>query len=210
VIVDDHPLARQGIREVLEADPTFFIVGEATNGKEAYELCTNLQPDLVLMDIKMPDCDGLEATRTIKKTHPHIKVVILSVSEDVVDLFQAVQVGAQGYLLKNLEPDDWVQYLHALLDEDLEISREMANRMFQRFHHEPTHDEPKPDILTVREREILIRVSKGETNRQISNHLCIAENTVKNHIKNILEKLHLENRVQLASYAVRHGLTNEN
>jgi two-component system, NarL family, nitrate/nitrite response regulator NarL len=206
VIVDDHPLAREGIRSLLESDPTFVIVGEACNGLEAVELCKTLQPDLVLMDIKMPKMNGLDATKEIKTALPHVKVVILSISDDVTDLFQAIQYGAQGYLLKNLEPDDWLRYLHALMGEDVELSREMAYRLFHRFRVEEMSNEPKPDVLTPREREILMRVAAGETNRQISERLFIAENTVKNHIKNILEKLRLENRVQLASYAVRQGL----
>jgi two-component system nitrate/nitrite response regulator NarL len=206
VIVDDHPLAREGIRSLLESDPTFAIVGEACNGLEAVELCKTLQPDLVLMDIKMPKMNGLDATKEIKTSLPHVKVVILSISDDVTDLFQAIQYGAQGYLLKNLEPDDWLRYLHALMGEDVELSREMAYRLFHRFRVEEVSNEPKPDVLTPREREILMRVAAGETNRQISERLFIAENTVKNHIKNILEKLRLENRVQLASYAVRQGL----
>jgi DNA-binding NarL/FixJ family response regulator len=190
----------------LEQDPSFEVVGEATNGEEAYTLCGQLQPDLVLMDINMPGWSGLEATRVVKKAYPHIKVVILSVSDDVGDLITAIQFGAQGYLLKNLEPDDWITYLHALLGEDSDVSREMATRLFHHFRQEQRLDEPTPDVLTPREREIVKYVGAGKTNREISDALVIAENTVKNHIKNILEKLQLANRVQLAAYAVRHHL----
>ncbi|MGE5703978.1 MAG: response regulator [Clostridia bacterium] len=206
LIADDHPMARLAIRSLLEEDTAFELVGEATNGEEAYQLCGNLQPDLVLLDINMPKWNGLVATREIKKNYPHIKVVILSVSDDVGDLFTAIQYGAQGYLLKNLEPDDWVTYLHALLDEDSEVSREMAARLMKHFRKEPLPDEPSPDVLTPREREIVVRVAMGDTNREISEQLFIAENTVKNHLKNILEKLSLANRVQIAAYATRHGL----
>ncbi len=208
LIADDHPMARMAIRSLLEDDKSFQIIGEATNGQEAYVLCGNLQPDLVLLDISMPVWNGLMATREIKKNYPHIKVVILSVSDDVADLFTAIQYGAQGYLLKNLDPDDWVTYLHALLDEDSDVSRKMAARLLNHFRKETkaVPDEPKPEVLTPREREIVIRVAAGDTNREISEHLFIAENTVKNHLKNILEKLALANRVQLAAYATRHGL----
>jgi DNA-binding NarL/FixJ family response regulator len=162
------------------------------------------------MDINMPHLNGLEATRQIKKHHPQIKLVILSVSDNVADLFTAIQFGAQGYLLKNLEPDDWLTYLHALLDEDAEIPREMAGRLLHRFQRGgETDGEVSPDVLTPREREILGQVAVGATNKQIAERLVIAENTVKNHMKNVLDKLQLQNRVQLAAYAVRHGLIAE-
>lgn len=207
LIADDHPLARKAIRSLLDGDPAFEIIGEAGNGSEACRLADELLPDLVLMDINMPHCDGLEATRQIKNKHPQIKIVILSVSDQVADLFTAIQFGAQGYLLKNLEPDDWLQYLHALLDESREVPRQLAGRLFHRFQNEAETDGPSPDVLTPRERDILRCVAAGDTNKQVAEHLIIAENTVKNHIKNILDKLGLENRVQLAAYAVRHGLS---
>jgi two-component system nitrate/nitrite response regulator NarL len=206
LIADDHPMARAAIRSLLEQDASFQIIGEAADGWQAFHMCGELLPDLVLMDINMPKWDGLKATKELKKAYPQIKVVILSVSDDVGDLITAIQYGAQGYLLKNLEPDDWISYLHALLDEDAEIPREMANRLLHHFRKEHMENEPAPDVLTPREKEILLYVASGETNREISDALFISENTVKNHIKNILEKLHLSNRVQLAAYAVRHGL----
>lgn len=209
LIADDHPLARKAIRSLLDGDAAFEIIGEASNGEEAYQMAGNLQPDLVLMDINMPRWDGLKATLEIKRTYPHIRIVILSVSDDVADLFTAIQYGAQGYLLKNLEPDDWLSYLHALLDGDTEFSRELAGRMLHSFRKDEELDEPKPTVLTPREKEIVQCVAAGDTNKQIGERLVITENTVKNHIKNVLEKLNVENRVQLAAYAVRHGLIRE-
>ncbi|MFB3169699.1 response regulator transcription factor [Neobacillus sp. 179-C4.2 HS] len=206
VIADDHPLAREGIRSVLESDESFLIIGEAADGQQALELCKELQPDLLLLDINMPKLNGLEAVRKIRTDHPHIHVVMLTVSDDVKDLFTAIQYGAQGYLLKNMEPEDWLEYLHALLGDQSEVSRKIANRLFHRFRVGNTSaDEPSPVSLTPRESEILSWVASGETNKQIAQRLVIAENTVKNHIKNLLEKLQLDNRVQLAAYAVRHG-----
>ncbi|HEU4962951.1 MAG TPA: response regulator transcription factor [Bacilli bacterium] len=206
LIADDHPLAREAIRSLLAGDTAFEIIGEASDGLEACRMADDLLPDLVLMDIKMPRCDGLEATRRLKNKYPQMKIVILSVSDDVADLFTAIQFGAQGYLLKNLEPDDWLQYLHALLDETTEVPRQLAGRLFHRFQREEEANGSALQQVTPREREILACVAAGDTNRQIAEHLVIAENTVKNHIKNILEKLALENRVQLAAFAVRHGL----
>jgi len=210
LIVDDHPFARKAVRALLEGDSSFEIAGEADDGEQAIVLCGQLQPDLVLMDIHLPGLNGLEATRRIKQAYPHIRVVMLTVSDDVADLFTAVQFGAQGYLLKNMDPDDWVRYLHALLDDDAEVSRQMADRLFHLFRSGETSGstgDADPSVLTPRERELIMRVAAGETNRQIAEKLMIAENTVKNHIKNILDKLRLQNRVQLTVYAIRHGLT---
>lgn len=207
MIADDHPLAREAIRTLLEGEPSLEIVAEATNGQEAIELCKELQPDVILMDIRMPVINGLEATRQIKLLFPQIRVVILSVSVDVADLFSAIQVGAQGYLLKNMDPDDWLIYLKALLGDDTEVSRGMADRLFYQFQQGTPSSAPTPDVLTPREREILIHIAAGFTNRQIAEKLFITEHTVKNHVKHLLEKLALSNRVQLAAYAVQHRLS---
>jgi len=206
LIADDHPLAQEAILAILAGDDSFTVVGVAGDGQEAVALAEQLLPDLILMDISMPKCNGLEATRLIKKSNAGIKIVILSVSDDAADLFTAIRFGAQGYLLKNLEPDDWLSYLHGLLQEDAEVPREMAGRLLNRFRTEHRADEPSPSVLTPRERELLHHIASGDTNKQIAEKLVIAENTVKNHIKNILEKLGVDNRVQLAAYAVRHGL----
>ncbi|RXT14031.1 response regulator transcription factor [Ammoniphilus sp. CFH 90114] len=207
LIADDHPLARKAIKSLLASDSSFLLVGEAIDGEEAYSQCKELQPDLVLMDIHMPGMNGLEATRLIKQSFPKIKVVILSVSDDIADLFTAIQFGAQGYLLKNMDPDDWITYLHALIDGTADVSRELAGRLFYQFREGDIPDQPSPDTLTPREREILMHVAAGETNRELAEKLHISENTVKNHMKNLLKKLYLDNRVQLASYAVKHGLS---
>lgn len=206
LISDDHPMARGAIRSMLAEDASFEVVGEAGSGQEAVQLCDELLPDLVLMDIHMPGGNGLEATKKIKQNHPSIKIVILSVSDDIADLFSAIQFGAQGYLLKNMDPDDWLQYLHALLEEKSDVPREMAGKLFYQFRQSPPADEPSPSILTPREREILLYVAAGDTNRQIAESLNITEHTVKNHVKNMMEKLYLDNRVQMAAYALRHGI----
>lgn len=207
IIADDHPLAREGIKSVLEADHSFLIVGEAIDGIEAIELCEQFQPDLLLLDINMPRLTGLEAVKKIRSSFPRTHIVMLTVSDDVKDLFTAIQFGAQGYLLKNMEPDDWIEYLHALLGNHNEISREIASRLLYRFRTGNIQEEVSPLSLTTREREVLSRVAAGHTNKEIARQFAIAENTVKNHIKNLLEKLQLDNRVQLAAYAVRHGLS---
>jgi len=203
LIADDHPLARKAARSVLEADPSFEVVGEASSGTEAIELAGELFPDLVLMDIRMPDMDGLEATRQLKKRFPSLLIVILTVSDAASDLFTALQFGAQGYLLKNMDPDEWLSYLHALLDGNREVPRKFADRLFHRFRAGTGGEE----LLTDREKQVAACVASGKTNRQIAKELGISENTVKNHPKNIMEKLQVDNRVQLTAAAIRHGWT---
>jgi len=209
LITDDHPLARRAICSLLESEDDFDIVGEAESGEQAVTMCRELMPDLVLMDIQMPGMTGLEATRKIKQLNPQSKIVMLTVSDDVADLFAAIQNGAQGYLLKNMDPDDWIVYLRGLLDDNSEIARRMADRLFHQFRSASAQsvEETKPHVLSQREGEILMCVASGQSNRQIAEQLVITENTVKNHIKNILAKLSLDNRVQLTAYAIRHGLT---
>ncbi|RDU38872.1 DNA-binding response regulator [Neobacillus piezotolerans] len=205
LICDDHPHAREAITAMLDGEDGFLIAGHAKNGQEAIELCGELKPDLVLMDINMPVVNGLEATKRIKGAFPSIKVIMLSISDDVADLFTAVQYGAQGYLLKSMDPDDWLHYLKALIEGKDDAARGLAGKLFGQFRGvEPADLEAS---LTPREKEILLLVKEGLTNREIAEMLSIAENTVKNHIKNLLEKLELDNRVQLAGYAVRHNIT---
>ncbi|WP_090832473.1 MULTISPECIES: response regulator transcription factor [unclassified Bacillus (in: firmicutes)] len=204
LIADDHPHAREAIMTMLEDDEDFTVVGQATNGEEAVRLCDSLLPDIVLIDIEMPVLNGLEATKLIKGKYPLIKVIILSVSDDVGDLFTAIQYGAQGYLLKNMDPDDWIQYLRSIVDGSDTATRDMASKLLYQFRERDIQDVASTNLLTPRESEILLLVSDGLTNKQIAERLFIAENTVKNHIKNLLEKLNLENRVQLASYALKY------
>ncbi|MBO0959056.1 response regulator transcription factor [Neobacillus sp. MM2021_6] len=204
LIADDHPHARQAIMEILEGDSLFTIVGQAKNGKEAIQLCTEQLPDILLIDIEMPVLDGLAATKIIKEKYPFIKVIILSVSDNVGDLFTSIQYGAQGYLLKNMDPDDWLQYLRSIVDGSDAATRGLAGKLLYQFRERDLQNTPAISSLTPREKEILLLVSEGQTNKQIAENLFIAENTVKNHIKNLLDKLCLENRVQLASYAVKY------
>ena len=211
IIADDSARARQAIRMVLQAEPKLQIVAEATSGQEVLQLAKQLIPDLILMDIHMPEIDGLQATRQIKREFPYIYVVILSVSDDPADLFEAIRSGAQGYLVKSLDPQDWILYLQGILEGDTPISRTMAKRLLSEFKASTGRglDDTSFSSLTVRENEILELVSQGATNREIANQLFIAENTVKNHLKNIMSKLHIKNRVQLATYVTSRGESHE-
>jgi DNA-binding NarL/FixJ family response regulator len=207
LIVDDHAHAREGIRDILEEYEDFIIVGEGTNGQEAIELTEKLMPDIVLMDIGMPVMDGLEATKQIKLRFPYVKIVVITVSDDITDLFDALKKGAQGYLLKNLQSEVWYNYLRAFALDEVPMSKEIAFQILKEFPQETSIK--KPDTpLSARELEVLQLVAKGLSNRDISAQLFISEHTVKSHLKNILSKLQLENRVQLTSYAFQNGLMN--
>ncbi|MCM3635202.1 MULTISPECIES: response regulator [Paenibacillus] len=204
LIIDDHEYAREGIRTIIGQDPHFIIVAEGASGEEAITLTEQYMPDLILMDIQMPGIGGLEATKQLKNNFPYIKIIIVTVSDDITHLFEAIKYGAQGYLLKNLQPSTWLDYLHAVALDEAPVTKELAFRMLKEFTAKPSSDsESHP--LTAREQEILRLVAKGFVNREIAVQLEISEHTVKNHLKNILQKLHLSNRVQLTRYAYEKG-----
>lgn len=204
LLVDDHRHAREGMRDIVSSDSFFEIVAEAQDGEEAIQMTEQYMPDLILMDISMPGMNGLNATRIIKERFPYVKIVMVTVSDDITHLFEALKKGAQGYLLKNLRPSSWLDYLRAVAIDEAPMSQELAFRILQEFSMK---DKRKPidHPLTRREFEILERVARGDSNREISVRLSISEHTVKNHLKNIMQKLHLENRVQLTRYALEHG-----
>lgn len=204
LVVDDHLLSRKGITSILSANPLFEIIGEATGGAEAVVKAKQLVPDLVLMDIRMPDGNGLEATRLIKAAMPQVKIIILSVSDDVQDFFEAIKLGAQGYLLKNMEPEFWLDYIVSIVQGEAPISRVLAAKILQEFSGQKP---AVPDTtLSDREKEVLQLISQGLGNKEISEKLFISESTVKNHLRSILDKLHLQNRMQLIAFAYKNGL----
>lgn len=206
LIVDDHSHAREGIREILEEYEDFLIIGEGKNGEEAIKLTEELMPDIILMDIQMPVMNGLEATKRIKLKFPYVKIVMITVSDDITDLFDALKKGAQGYLLKNIQSEAWYEYLKAFALDEVPMSKEIAFQILKDFPQSTMTKEKTP--LSTRELEVLQLVAKGLSNREISETLFISEHTVKSHLKNILSKLHLDNRVQLTSYAFQQGLMN--
>ena len=206
LIVDDHSHAREGIREILEEYEDFLIIGEGKNGEEAINLTEELMPDIILMDIQMPVMDGLEATKRIKHKFPYVKIVMITVSDDITNLFDALKKGAQGYLLKNIQSEAWYEYLKAFALDEVPMSKEIAFQILKEFPQSTRSKEKIP--LSTRELEVLQLVATGLSNREISETLFISEHTVKSHLKNILSKLHLDNRVQLTSYAFQQGLMN--
>lgn len=211
MLVDDHALFRKGVASLLAACPDIEVVGEADNGAEAMQKVAELMPDLILMDIQMPKVDGLEATRRIKAEHPYVKIVMLTVAEEDRSLFDAIKAGAQGYLLKKMEPDDFLGMLRGISRGEAPISRAMASRILGEFGRRAKGREPDDPTgkLTPREREVLQLLTQGRTNKEIATTLFVSENTVKNHLKNILAKLHLQNRVQAVAFALREGIVPE-
>ncbi len=211
MVVDDHALFRSALASLLSRQPDMEIVGEADGGWEAIRQAEQLRPDLILMDINMAEGDGLEATRRIKERLPQLKILMLTASDDDDLLFEAVRAGAQGYLIKHMSPESFVEEIRRHLQGESTISEEVAAKII-RTVAERSHDAEETPVFeefTAREIEVLKLVGRGLTNREIAEALAIAENTVKNHLRNILQKLHFENRVQAAAYAIRHGLVED-
>jgi DNA-binding NarL/FixJ family response regulator len=204
LVVDDHAHAREAMCEILSMDDSFEVIGVVESGPEAIAFTAQWMPDLILIDIQMPEMDGLETTRRIKQEYPYVKIVIVTVSDEISHLLEALKQGAQGYLLKNLAPSTWIQYLQAIVNEEAPLSRELAFQILKEFTVPSVTDEG--ESLTAREKEILSCVSSGSTNKEIAISLSISEHTVKNHLKNILQKLQLQNRTQLTRYALEQGL----
>jgi DNA-binding NarL/FixJ family response regulator len=208
LLVDDHALFRAGVASLLQA-AGHEVVGEAGDGIEALERTRELHPDLVLMDITMPRCGGLEATRLIKAEMPETKIVIVTVSQDDADLFEAVKSGAEGYLLKDMSNEEFERTLNGIAEGEAPLSQGLATKILEEFGRVSRGGGAKGDdrdTLTDREQEVLGLVTEGKTNREIAEALFIAESTVNFHMKNILSKLHLRNRAEAVAYALRSGL----
>ena len=207
LIADDHSLFRNGLRSLLEAQG-HEVIGEAKNGREAFELARALKPEIVLMDVQMPDLDGIEATRLISAEMPELKVIILTASDEEAKLFDAIKSGAQGYLLKNLEADAFFDMLERAQRGEPALTPTLARKLLQEFA-KPRESAPRSEeeSLTAREREVLELMVEGVTsNRKLAKRLNLSENTVKFHVRNILDKLRLHNRAEVVGYALRHGI----
>jgi DNA-binding NarL/FixJ family response regulator len=208
LIADDHALFRDSLRSLLTARG-LEVVGEASNGREAVEMTRDLTPEVVLMDLAMPEVDGLAATRLISADQPEVKVVVLTASDDDAKLFEAIKSGAQGYILKNLESGEFFSLLEGVARGEPALTPTLARKVLQEFAQPSQVAKPPedPDALTDREQEVLELMVEGVTsNRKLAKELGISENTVKFHVRNILDKLHLHNRAQVVGYALRHGI----
>jgi DNA-binding NarL/FixJ family response regulator len=212
LIADDHTIFRDGLRSLLEARGV-EVVGEARDGREAVEQTKRLHPDVVLMDLNMPELDGLAATRLISAEQPEVSVVILTASEEDADLFEAIKSGAQGYLFKNLASDELFRLLDGVARGEPALTPALARKLLGEFSRPQapaparTAEDNAMEALTDREREVLDLLVQGVTsNRDLAERLVVSENTVKYHFRNILDKLHVQNRAQVVAYAVRHGM----
>ncbi len=204
LIVDDHALFRDSLRSLLTARD-LEVVGEAGDGKEAIRLAWELKPDIVLMDLMMPEMDGLEATKRLAAELPEVKVIVLTAADDDAKLFEAIKSGAKGYLLKNLESSEFFELLEGVSRGEPALTPALARKLLDEFARAPSRREREdPDALTDRERDVLELMVEGTTtNRKLAKALGVSENTVKFHVRNILDKLHLHNRAQVVGHALR-------
>jgi DNA-binding NarL/FixJ family response regulator len=206
VIADDHHIVRRGLVFFLKTQKDLEIVGEAKNGEEAVELARSLSPDMVLMDLSMPVMDGIEATKRIKLAQPMIKIMMLTSFSDQDHVIPALEAGASGYQLKDVEPDVLVDSIRKLMDGENMLHPTVTNHLLTRLTKQVKRIN-RMDELTKREKEVLLELTKGKSNKEIASSLFITEKTVKTHISNIFSKLEVTDRTQAALYAVREGIS---
>jgi NarL family two-component system response regulator LiaR len=209
LIVDDHELVRQGFIAMMGVEPDLDVVGQAANGQEAVELARALRPDVILLDLAMPQMDGIEATREIKSENPDARILIITSFSEDEKVYQAVKAGALGYLMKDSSPEELMRAIHDVHEGRLSLHPDLALKLIEELNR-PLDQPPTEDPLTEREVEVLILVAKGLSNQEIAERLVVTDGTVSAHVSNILGKLHLANRTQAALYALREGLTDLN
>ncbi|MCA3748369.1 MAG: response regulator transcription factor [Rubrobacter sp.] len=208
IIADDHDLIRAGFRLVLDQEPEFEVVGEASDGYEVVEMCRRLRPDVVVMDVAMPGMDGLEATRRIKEEQPEVAVLVVTAHEDPEYMLEALKAGAAGYVLKSSPLPRLISALRRLLSGESPLNQELAARLIQSLAHRPGGggtQEPAEE-LTAREREVLLLMARGRTNPEIARELVISRGTAKSHVQNIIRKLGVSDRTQAVARAFELGL----
>ena len=208
VIVDDHAVVREGLRTYLELEDHLMIVGEAANGREAVDKVRVLRPDVVLMDLLMPQMDGIAATKAIKEVAPDVKVIVLTSFQDDEHIMPAIEAGATGYLLKDVSAPELVKAIEGAYQGQAQLHPEIARKLMEQVRQPRRREDPAAE-LTPRERDVLRLIASGMSNKEIARELVMTERTVKGHVSNILGKLGLQDRTQAALYAVRHGLAPE-
>ena len=212
LIADDHQVVRQGLLTFLELQPDIVVVGEAADGLAAVEMVQQLQPHIVLMDLVMPGLDGIAATRKIRAQQPAVQVIVLTSFTEDDKVFPAIQAGAASYLLKDVEPDELVEAIRAVHRGEARLHPDIARKLMEQVTHaQPSAHEASPAAseLTVRELEVVRLVATGKSNQEIARTLVISDKTVKTHISNILGKLDLQDRTQLAIFALKSGLAQD-
>jgi DNA-binding NarL/FixJ family response regulator len=206
IIADDHQVVREAIRVMLEMEPEFEVVGEASDGQQALQLADQLRPDLALMDIRMDRMDGVEATRVLRQRHPAMGVLILTGFGDDEVLLNAVEAGAQGFLLKDASADEVKSAILRVVQGESHMTPSLLRKLLDELAQRERRPEPAHSELTPREREVLLALSRGLTNEEIARELVISEKTVKTHLGSIFGKLHVDGRAQAMLYAIREGL----
>lgn len=213
LVVDDHAVVRQGLRMFIEMQSDMEVVGEGTNGNEAVEMAARLEPDVILLDLIMPEMDGIEATRKILEQTPQARVLILTSFGEDEKVFPAIRAGAQGYLLKDIQPNELVQSVREAFHGKVQLHPEVARRLMTAVSGDAPVQGRKPALqdkalqaLTEREREALDLIARGLSNREIAEKMVISEKTAKTHVSNLLDKLGLEDRTRAAIWALKHGL----
>jgi len=209
LIADDDDLMRAGLAELLTVDPEIEVAGQAATGREAVEQARRLTPDVVLMDVRMPDLDGIAATRELARAAPGVRVLILTTFEQDDYVFGALRAGASGFLLKRTRPEELLAAVHTIAAGDSMLSPSVTRRVIDRMAQQPTPklvDQARLDALTPREREVLERIARGLSNREIAAALAVEESTIRTHVKRILMKLELRDRIQAVIFAYETGL----
>ncbi len=210
LIADDHEVVRNGIRSYLETITDFHVVGEASSGEEALSMVSELIPDIVLLDLIMPGMDGIETTRRVRQISPRTQVVVLTSYHEDVHIFPALKAGTISYILKDMKMEKLVDALHRAVQGEVTLHPLVAARVLQNIRGENSEEQPLFTELTDRELDVLKLIAGGLTNSQIAEKLVISENTVKGHVSNILSKLHLADRTQVAVYAWQQGIVQRN
>jgi NarL family two-component system response regulator LiaR len=204
--VDDHAVVREGLRTYLDLSDNIEVVGEAKNGREAIDRSRALKPDVVLMDLLMPEMDGIAATRGVKEASPDTNVIVLTSFTDDEHVMPALRAGATGYLLKDVSAADLVKAIEGANLGQAQLHPDVQRRLLEQVSAPPRREEPAGAELTPREREVLVLIASGMSNKEIARELVLNERTVKGHVSNILSKLGLADRTQAALYAVREGI----
>jgi two-component system, NarL family, response regulator LiaR len=206
-VADDHIIVREGLRALLSTEPDVDIIGEAADGKEAVTAVRALRPDVILLDLVMPQMSGLDVIVAVTQENPQARILVLTSFSDDDKVFPAIKAGALGYLLKDSSPQELIQAIRDVYHGEPSLDPNIALKLLREFK-EPTDQPPAPESLTDREMKVLSLVSRGLTNQEIAEILVISERTVRTHVGNILNKLHFANRTQAALYAIRKGMTN--
>jgi two-component system, NarL family, response regulator NreC len=208
ILVDDHEMVRTGLRMLLESQNDLVIVAEASSASEALLMADQCHPDVIVMDISLPDMNGIEATRRIKEMHPEISIVALTIHEDEQYFFEMLQAGASGYVPKRAAPEDLISAIRAANEDAIYLYPSLAKTLVEDFLQRTylENDKASLDVLTPREKEVLELLAKGRSNEEIADHLSISRHTVARHRENLMRKLELHNRSELVKYAIRKGL----